>query len=45
MIYARVSEKVHGAFVSDVIVKRHLGARKEADGHLSFADGGETTGD
>jgi hypothetical protein len=41
--YARVSEKK--TFVLDVIVKRHLRARKEADGYLGFADGGETAGD
>jgi hypothetical protein len=29
----------------DVIVKRHLRAGKEADGHLGFADGGESAGD
>jgi hypothetical protein len=45
MIYTRVSEKVQEVFVSDVIVKRHLGAGKEADGHFRFADGGETAGD
>jgi hypothetical protein len=45
MTCTRASEEVQEAFVLDVTVKRHLGAGKEANGHLRFADGGKTAGD
>ena len=45
VIYTCLSEKAQGAVVLDVILKRKLRARKEADGHLGFADGGKAAGD
>ena len=45
VIYMRLSEKPQGSLVLDVIVKRHLRAGKEADGHFGFADGGKTASD
>jgi hypothetical protein len=45
VIYAHSTEKAEGTLVLDVILKRQLRARKEADGQFGFADGGETAGD
>src|SRR5262249_53292558 len=45
VIYTCLSEELQGAVMLDVILKRQLGAGKEADSDLGLADGGEATGD